>query len=62
MRSIGLPEALIILFVAAVIYLVRRAAGGTQPKYPPGTRSCPHCGTKVAQSARFCPECHTEVQ
>jgi len=48
--------------VAAVVFLVVRAAKAAPPMRGPNLDSCPDCGQMVSRLAKACPHCGRPLQ
>jgi len=62
MRSIGIPELLVILFVGLIVLLLPAAVVAAilvkrRPSVTPGSRTCTHCGQRIPDIGSFCAFC-----
>jgi len=65
MRSIGIPELLVILFVGIFVFLLPAAVAAAivwflvkrRPSAVSGSRTCTHCGQRIPDIGSFCAFC-----
>jgi predicted amidophosphoribosyltransferase len=57
MRSIGMPELVVIGVLALIVWAIRRAIENRGLYQGPASKTCPHCGQRIPDLGSYCPLC-----